>query len=265
MSLEAFKRKVAPGRLHYEPYTRGTAQENHDYCAGLVEKKGNTLNPTFEEIGEMPIQGERADWVKAVRQVQSHAPVVDVIAEQPHLLPNIRALERFATLTRQPPKDRDVRVLYIHGPSGCGKTRAIHQAYPDAYWKPEGQWWDGYEGQAVVVLDDYYSDIPYALLLRVLDRYPLRLPVKGGFVPAEYSTVIFTSNATLDEQYPNMMSTRREALYRRIHCVVDAGKRIDVEHITDALREAPVRPQVRYPQAHDTSHDPSADSPHDRE
>lgn len=260
MSLEAFKRKVAPGRLHYEPYTNGTAQENHDYCAGLVEKKGNTLNPTFEEYGEMPNQGDRTDWRKAVNQVRERVPVVDVIADQPHLLPTIRALERLATLTRQPPKDRDVRVLYIHGPAGCGKTRAIHTTHPDAYWKPEGQWWDGYEGQEVVVLDDYYGDMPYAQLLRVLDRYPLRLPVKGGFVPAEYTTVLITSNASLDEQYPGIaVPNRREALYRRIHRVLDGHKGISPEHITDALREEAVHPQVQYPKVPHPSHDPSTD------
>jgi len=269
MSLEAFKKKLG-GRLHYELHTMGTAQENHNYCAGLVPKKGNKLNPTFEEHGELPQQGDRTDWRKAVEQVRSRQPVVDVIADQPHLLPNIRALERYATLTRQPPKDRDVRVLYIHGPAGCGKTRAIHEAYPDAFWKPEGQWWDGYEGQPVVVLDDYYGDLPYAQLLKVLDRYPLRLPVKGGFAPAEYTTVLITSNAMLDEQYPGILGKKREALYRRIHCVVDGGKRIDAEHITDVHRQAPIRPQVRYPQAHHPSDDPSTDStphaqPHDEQ
>ena len=33
----------------------------------------------------------------------------------------------------------------------------------------------------------------YVQLLKVLDRYPLQLPVKGGFVYAQYTTVIITS------------------------------------------------------------------------
>jgi hypothetical protein len=260
MSLEVFKRK-AGGRLHYEPDVQGSAKQNRDYCAGLVEKKGNTRNPTFEEFGELPAQGDRADWRKAVDQVRARLPVVDVIIEQPHLLPTIRALERYATLSRQPPKDRDVRVLYITGPPGCGKTRAIHEAYPDAYWKPEGEWWDGYEGQPVVVLDDYYSDIRYSQALRVLDRYPLRLPVKGGFVPAEFTTVLITSNAELDEQYPSIPPKRREALYRRIYCVITAEDGINAEHITDALQAPPQHPQVRYPKVHHPSDDSEADPP----
>lgn len=266
MSLEAFKRKLG-GRLHYELYTGGTAQENHDYCAGLVEKKGNRLNPTFEEYGTLPTQGDRTDWRRAVDQVRARTPVVDVIAEQPHLLPTIRALERLATLTRQPPNDRDVRTLYIHGPAGCGKTRAIHEAYPDAYWKPDGPWWDGYEGHSVVVLDDYYGDLPYSQLLRVLDRYPLRLPVKGGFVPAEFTTVLITSNARLDEQYPGIpQPDRREALYRRIHCVVDAGNAISPEIITHVHSAQACHPKVSRPKVpHDHPSSVPTSDPSDAE
>lgn len=231
----------------------GTVEDNQRYTA----KEGR-----WEEFGTPPKQGERADWELARSQLANRKSVREVIDAQPHLLPTIRALERYATLSRQPPQDRDVRVLYIHGPAGCGKTRAIHEAYPDAYWKPEGEWWDGYEGQPVVVLDDYYSDIRYQQILRVLDRYPLRLPVKGGFVPAEYTTVLITSNATLDEQYPNQFGPRREALYRRIHCVISATDGINAEHITDAVYEAPQHPKVRYPQAYHPSDDPPTDSTH---
>lgn len=243
MSLNAFKRALG-GRLHYTTNTVATAQQNRDYCAGLVPKKGNTLNPTFEEFGELPKQGDRTDWRSAVEMIRARTPVENVIYEQPHLTPAIRALERLATLSNKPPKDRDVRVLYIHGTSGCGKTRSIHAAFPDAYWKPNGEWWDAYDGEQVVVLDDFYGDIQHALLLRVLDRYPLRVPFKGGFAPAHWTTVIISSNARLDDQYQSITGTKREPLYRRIHCVIDADDGISPEHITNALREAPCRPQV---------------------
>lgn len=243
MSLQAFKKKLG-GRLRFEANTVATAQQNRDYCSGMCEKKGYTLNPTFEEFGELPKQGDRTDWRSAVEMIRSRAPVVDVIYEQPHLVPAIRALERLATLSNKPPKDRDVRVIYIHGSSGCGKTRSIHAAFPDAYWKPNGEWWDAYDGEQVVVLDDFYGDIQHALLLRVLDRYPLRVPFKGGFYPAHWTTVIISSNARLDDQYQSITGTKREPLYRRIHRVIDADDGISPESITHALSEEAVHPQV---------------------
>lgn len=268
MSLSAFKKRVSStpdnplGRLRAEINTNGTANENRSYCAGLVEKKGNRLNPTFEEFGELPQQGERTDWHRAVDLIRHGTAVVDVVFDQPHLVPTIRALERLETLSKTTPNDRDVRVLYIHGSAGCGKTRSIIGAFPEAYWKPEGEWWDKYTGQQVVVLDDFYSDIAYKTALRVLDRYPLWLPFKGGFVPANYTTVLITSNARLDEQYPNIQGKRREAFYRRIHCVIDADDGISIERITHALSSPPVNPKVQHPQAHKPADDPSPDSTH---
>lgn len=227
------------GHPHIQP-RRGTVEHNQLYTS-----KEND----YEEFGTPPNQGKRTDWTTAVEQLRTQR-VVDVVDTQPHLLPAIRALERYQTLARQPPKDRDVRTIYVHGRSGCGKSRSLHQAYPDAYWKPQGDWWDGYEGQAVVVLDDYYGDQPYAQLLRVLDRYPLRLPVKGGFVPAAFTTVVITSNARLDDQYPGITGTKREALYRRIHCVISADDGVSAEHITNAHSSPPQHPQVHHQAIH---------------
>ena len=114
----------------------------------------------------------------------------------------------------------------------------------------------------MVVLDDYYSDIRYQQLLRVLDRYPLRLPVKGGFVPAEYTTVLITSNARLDEQYPNTLGTRREAFYRRIHRVIEAIEGISAKDITDAIEAPPHHPKAHLPQVPPHDAPTPADRPH---
>jgi hypothetical protein len=93
-SLNKFKDAIS-NRLHYEAHTRGTAQQNRNYCLGMVEKKGFKENPTFEEVGEMPEQGERTDWKNALTQLDSGNQITEVVQTQPQLLPTIRALERF--------------------------------------------------------------------------------------------------------------------------------------------------------------------------
>ena len=106
-SLTKFKNFITPPNgpdedrpiLHYEPYTNGTAQHNRNYCLGMCEKKGYTQNPTFEEVGEIPAQGERTDWNTARSSLQQGHSIVSVIEAQPQLLPNIRSLERFQTLS----------------------------------------------------------------------------------------------------------------------------------------------------------------------
>lgn len=40
------------------------------------------------------------------------------------------------------------------GPSGTGKSRTVRETYPDAFIKNADRWWDGYQGESVVILED---------------------------------------------------------------------------------------------------------------
>lgn len=81
------------------------------------------------------------------------------------------------------PRKHVTNAVVLWGPTGLGKTAQICQNYDPAemYWKPHGPWWDGYEQQRVVVFDEFYSWYPYGDILRLLDRFPLKVPVKGAF------------------------------------------------------------------------------------
>lgn len=78
-------------------------------------------------------------------------------------------------------------VHWYYGSTGTGKTRtAIEKAKedPEGYWisHESGEWFDGYVGQGTVVLDDIRASTwPMQKLLRLLDRYKIQVPIKGGF------------------------------------------------------------------------------------
>lgn len=87
-------------------------------------------------------------------------------------------------------------VHYYFGKTGTGKTWA---AFEEAKWKwgdenvwfnhKTDDWFDGYRGQDAVILDDIRSNTwRFEFLLRLLDRYYLEVPIKGGharWIPRE--------------------------------------------------------------------------------
>lgn len=194
----------------HDQVANGSALDNRKYC--LKIREGDIPNEKYEEFGVMPTQGERTDWKRVVSDLQAGASIISVVSEQPHVLPAIRSLEKFRNMIDKS-THRDVKVILLVGSPGTGKTRWAWENYPDLYSKPEGHWWDGYSGQETILLDDYYGDISYSTFLKVLDRYPLNLPIKGGFVPAKYTTVIITSNKPFTHWYIESSN----AIARRIH------------------------------------------------
>lgn len=202
-TLTAIKKFFGSDRFHIEERI-GTAKQASDYC-----KK----EEDYVEHGEMSQQGARTDWKMALEMIKEGVSVVDVIAFQPQLMPNIRALERYAQLCRCDPLERDVNVTVMYGDAGVGKSRYAYSEDDMLFSKPNGDWWDGYAGEETVLLDDYYGGIMYPELLKVLDRYKLRVPVKGGFVGARWNRVIMTSNKHPSEWYKHGMTP---ALKRRI-------------------------------------------------
>ena len=73
-------------------------------------------------------------------------------------------------------------VFWFYGPTGTGKSREAAAQAPEAFYKMGGnKWWDGYDNHEAVIIDDYRRDLcTFSELLRMLDRYPYRLEVKGG-------------------------------------------------------------------------------------
>jgi len=211
-SLDKFKDDVSQ-KLHLEKM-RGTHKQASDYCK-YADYPDNKVQNKFEEKGDLPVQGTRTDYALAIEQIKSGTPVEEVVCSQPQLLPGLRALERFKNLTLKP-LNRDVKVIVLFGDAGTGKSKWAYDYDPQLYSKPDGEWWDGYDGQKTVLLDDFYGGILYPTFLKVLDRYPYNAPIKGGFLWAQWTTVIITSNKSPSDWYKHGFSP---ALRRRLHTV----------------------------------------------
>lgn len=130
---------------------------------------------------------------------------------------------------------RALRVRLYCGVPGAGKTRAAMREAKllcngdmnDVYILDDTTggkdlWWDGYDGQKCLIIDDYQNWIPISLLKRILDIYPLRLNQKGSSTYARFTDVWITTNLGMDDwtdKGKHVAQVHLDALLRRIHVI----------------------------------------------
>lgn len=173
-------------------------------------------------------QGCRTDLEKATSMIKEGQSIEQVAREHPTTYvkypKGLSALKQALApyITEFTPTN-----VYVHYGKGVGtgKTRSAFEADPKLYVVPEPinglLWFDGYEGEQTILLDDFYGWVKYHTLLNLTDGYPMRLPVKGGFARRNWTNVYITSN-----QHPSEWYDRKEwkALERRIKLIKNFDK-----------------------------------------
>lgn len=228
--IQGFVRLTTPKRLsgvkklfhsttHLE-VAKGTDEENIVYCTDRTKKVLASYQPL--KFGTFEAQGKRTDLVDIYESGKA-----GTLKLEPATLPTAARYPRFfeKCLSLYRPGLRDIKVSYIWGPTGTGKTRGVYEAYPDVYalFSTSPEWWDGYDGQSVVLFDDFRGDLPCHRMLRLLDRYPIQVPVKGGSVALRATEIIITANIPPEDQYRKVDEPTREAWMRRLHIVTHLG------------------------------------------
>ncbi len=224
VGLAGAKRKLKLLNAHFE-VRRGTHQEAHDYCNKEDTRVPDTVPFCF---GEPPLgQGARSDINECKRILDDSGSLVEVADQQFGTYCRYhRAFEAYQGL-RSHPRDTPPEVHYFWGPAGSGKTRAVwevgapERVYPVPL-DPSGRsvWFDGYRPgfHTIILMDDFYHNFRLSFLLQLLDRYPMFLPRKGGFIPIANCSIYITSNISLEDQYPN--APDKDAIRRRFTTVV---------------------------------------------
>lgn len=116
----------------------------------------------------------------------------------------------------------EIKVYCFYGATGTGKTRKVFEIAPKTYpvFCMKTPWFDGYAGQETMLLDDFGPGMMNInFLKRLLDRYPMDLPIKGGSLAMRANTIFITTNYHLDQWYPKAGEKDYEALMRRIEWV----------------------------------------------
>jgi hypothetical protein len=202
------------GSPHVEP-SKSPAQAI-EYCKKDGEFK------TYGEPSSTP--GSRTDLKSACASLLEHRDLTLFKQEHPDMW--VRYHRGFQTLIDHPSRivgDKPL-VVWLHGPTGSGKTRYVHEKEPDLWPAHNGlRWFDGYHGQSAVLFDDFRGDwCKFHFLLRILDRYPLDVEIKGGHVAWAPSRIYITSSKHPKDVY-NVLDEDVQQLIRRIDIIRDTS------------------------------------------
>lgn len=177
-------------------------------------------------------------------------PVEQLVEEgtvSPYQMRNILWAQQWWQQHKAPGDKDQVRGVWLYGPSGCGKStaaRAYGAENGGYYLKDQNKWWDGYNGEGVVILDDLDTGALCHHLKIWADKFAFKGEIKGSTVWLNYDTFIVTSNHTIPEivgmslksgePYNNELE---RALTRRFHLITPDGNKeyMTKEDISDAL------------------------------
>jgi len=215
MRMTALKKLYEDDTIHFE-VRMGTRDQARTYC----QKDGK-----YEEHGKwISGQGHRTDLEDIVDQLKKGTKLSTVMLENPKLYCQYRnGLKDIAAKVASDniPKFRNVEVILIAGPTGCGKTRVAMEEATYKIQASQLQWWQDYDGDKVITIDEYDNNLPITEMLALLDGYKLRLNVKNSHTYAEWNKVYITTNLRIEQLHNNAKPAHRDALLRRITTIKD--------------------------------------------
>jgi len=262
MRRAAVSKLSGMGRAYLE-LRRGTKAENLAYCT----KEEGRLDGPFYFPSKQKVEtycsienGGRTDLSRLCELVVEGNTDREIAAMNPiYILRFQKHIDHLRTAVAESTRlgdELDV-VVYV-GPTGTGKSRRLRLECPegpDWFWAVPGKWFDGYQGQPGVVLDEFRHDwYRYHELLRLLDTGPYRVEKKGGHVNMRAYRFRFSSNVHPEYWYPNVVKPAwdESPLARRMPYIelmldqhVVEGPRFDNARAWAALQPDAVAPAAR--------------------
>lgn len=190
-------KNIIGNSAHIE-YAHGNDLDNQKYCS----KEGQ-----YCEFGTPAVKKEDP-FKQILEDLEKGATLLDIARSQPGMFirysRGIRELQRLLP-TKKIHRSWKTNVYIYWGEPGTGKSKTAleeaTQAGGGIYYKQRQKWWDNYNGQENIIIDDFYGWIPYDELLRLLDRYPMQVEIKGGYEEMLAKNIWITSNIPVEQFY----------------------------------------------------------------
>lgn len=203
--------------------------------------------------GTLPTPGKRTDLIVAVEAIRSGSSLRDLAQEDVSAVAVVKFAKGLTILRGllQQPRSEAPFVFWLHGETGVGKTRSAFESAralargDDDIWISSGglRWFDGYDGQSVAIFDEFRAKhvTSFAFLLRLLDRYPMSVEFKGGFVNWVPRYILITSSKDVDTCF----ATRKEHVPEDIAQLARRISRVyHLEHSLDDTERAALTGEI---------------------
>lgn len=218
LSLQVLKKSIPRGHFIV---ANGSDEENRTYCS----KDGVNI----KEVGQISVgQGTRTD-IKLIASLIKNQEITlqELMFEYPDMYVRYsRSFEKMFNAVMKP-RDTPPQVFWRYGLAGTGKSRYVYDTYglQNVYPKDGTPWWDGYNQQQVILIDDFDNNIPYRTLLRILDRYVYQGQVKGSYVQINSPFIYITSEHPPDYYW---RGNEFSQVYRRLTSVLEIKNNIEI-------------------------------------
>lgn len=190
---------------------KGTGQQAADYC-----RKSETKVKGPWEAGSMKCAGKRTDLEELKASIDEGKRGLELWEN--HFSPMVkygRHVREYISL-KSTPRSWKTEVFLFYGDAGTGKSRKAFDTAVNPYIHDGSQWFDGYAEHDDVIIDDYMGSISLDVFLKMLDRYPMQVPVKGGYVNWRPKRIFITSNLDHLMWYPKATTQQHMAIERRL-------------------------------------------------
>lgn len=185
----------------------------HDYCM-----KDDTRVEGPWEFGVKPIQrNNKKDW----ESIWEKAKIGDIESiPKDILVKHYLSIKHIGKDNLKIKEATGLRGMWIWGPSGIGKSRHARALAGDKFYpKMCNKWWDGYQDEKVVIMDDVgleHKGLGHHLKIWA-DRYGFIMETKGGASTDSYDSFIVTSQYAIEEIFDDEKTV--EALKRRFKVI----------------------------------------------
>lgn len=194
---------------------RGTAQESIDYISHTGEqadKAGDLIDgPWYLGDKPAPGKGARTDIKALADALKEGKSMVSLATDHTDtMLKYFSNAQKLHTLLNKKTRQWMTELYIYTGVAGSGKS---HAAYEEAkqYLRDNNLeeepymlmipsnpaaplWWQDYDGQSVVIIDDFYGTIGLNYFKQLVDKYPMKVNMKNGHAEFLAKRIYVTSN-----------------------------------------------------------------------